>query len=78
MCPSGYHKVMLVIAPGVDYHWYRQDTDGKWSHKPGITPITNLDASGKPIADPAKADRDYSSQEGPNYTDVCGVLCAKD
>lgn len=26
--------VALVIAPGIDYHWYKQDSDGYWSHKP--------------------------------------------
>jgi hypothetical protein len=45
--------VALTIWPGVDFHWYRQDANGCWSHKPGQTPATNLDNDGKPIWDPA-------------------------
>ena len=72
-CPSCTHKVFLVIAPGLDYHWYRQDADGSWSHKRGLTPATNLDASGNVIPDPDKADRNYP---GANYSKRCGYLCA--
>lgn len=57
MCPNCCHKVALVVAPGYDYHWYRQDDNGMWSHKPGGTPVTNLDNSGNPINDPRTADR---------------------
>ena len=45
--------VALVVWPGVDFHWYRQDDNGCWSHKPGQTAATNLDNSGNLIADPA-------------------------
>lgn len=74
-CPSCTHKVYLVIAPDDDYHWYRQDQGGLWSHKPGNTKATNLDASGKVISDPALADRNYKPS-GPNYSKKCGALCA--
>lgn len=47
----------LVIWPGRDYHWYRQDDNGCWSHKPGSTPAKNTDNSGNQITDPATADR---------------------
>lgn len=67
-CPNCYHKVALVIAPGYDYHWYRQDDNDMWSHKPGDTPATNLDNAGKPISDPRTANR------GP-YTVFCGCFC---
>jgi hypothetical protein len=56
--------VALVVWPGQDYHWYRQDQNGCWSHKPGQTPARNTDNSGQTIADPATCDR------GP-YTDFC-------
>ncbi|HZI02702.1 MAG TPA: hypothetical protein VEZ71_01705 [Archangium sp.] len=57
----------LVIWPGQDYHWYRQDTVGCWSHKPGQTAARNTDNRGRPIADPATAAR------GP-YTDFCTYM----
>lgn len=53
---KGYYSVYLVVDNCIDYHWYRQDKGGYWSHKPGRTPVKNLDASGKMIKNPAKAD----------------------
>ncbi len=75
---SGY-CVALVLAVdknGIfrDYHWYRQDKDGYWSHKRGLYPITNLDASRKKIKDPKKANRNYSSSGGLNYNVFVGYF----
>lgn len=67
-CSKCWYKVALAMWPGVDYHWYRQDRDGKWSHKPGSGSATNLDSSNKIITDPATADRG-------GYTDFCGYFC---
>lgn len=67
-CPPRCVKIALVIAPGFDYHWYRLDADGKWTHKPGGTPATNLDNSGHPITNPETADRGI-------YTVFCGYFC---
>jgi hypothetical protein len=49
--------VALVIWPNVDFHWYRQDNVGCWSHKPGSTAVRNVDNSGHLISDPKTADR---------------------
>lgn len=57
-----------------DYHFYRQDATGMWSHKPGGTAVTALDATGRPIYDPAIASRDYGSRL--NYKYFCSYLCA--
>ena len=75
-CPSDSHNQYCKIAfavgeiyPGQrDYHWYRQDQGGMWSHKPGGGTARNVDHAGSPIADPQTADRD-------GYTDFCGYLC---
>jgi hypothetical protein len=64
------YKVALVIWPGVDFHWYRQDKGGAWSHKPGQGPATNVDNAGATISDPSTADT------GP-YTVFCGCMCVK-
>ncbi len=66
-CPPEGHLVALVVAPGFDYHWYRKGRDGLWTHKPGHTPVTNVDNSGHIITDPRTADR------GP-YTDFCSFM----
>ncbi len=60
----GYYSVYLVSADGVDYHWYRQDKGGKWSHKPGITPVVNVDASGRLISNPVRANHGIYNNGG--------------
>ena len=60
--PTGKTKMALVIWPGYDFHWYRQDSDGRWSHKPGGTQATNRDNSGALITNPETANRGYYTQ----------------
>jgi hypothetical protein len=62
--------VALVIWPGVDYHWYRQDKVGCWSHKPGQTAARNTDNSGNPISNPKTCNR------GP-YVNFCTFMITK-
>nr|XP_022334338.1 insoluble matrix shell protein 1-like [Crassostrea virginica] len=54
--PNG-NLAALVIWPEVDYHFYRLDNDGFFSHKPGQTAARNVDNSGQMIRDPRTADR---------------------
>ena len=61
-CPAEGPLVALVMAPGYDYHWYRQGRNGYWTHKPGGTPATNIDNSGNLIPDPRTADRGVYTQ----------------
>jgi len=63
--PAQGHYVALVIWPGNDFHWYRQDNNTRWSHKPGQTPARNTDNSGALISDPRNCNR------GP-YSNFCG------
>ena len=49
------HYEVYLVTSNSDYHWYRRDSNGYWSHKPGITPVTNLDASGARIRNIFKA-----------------------
>jgi hypothetical protein len=39
-----------------DFHFARRDASGRWSHKAGEAPVSDKDLSGKPMADPEKAD----------------------
>jgi hypothetical protein len=62
------YLVALVIAPSIgDFHWYRKNKEGFWSHKPGQTPVRNVDNSTHVINDPQFCDR------GP-YTQFCGYF----
>ncbi len=56
-CAIGEYKVALVIDPGKDYHWYRQNVDGTWSHKPGSNNAIIKDSSEIAILDPEYANR---------------------
>ncbi len=69
--PEGKWKIAIAIAPGQQYHFYRQDLDGTWSHKPGHNQATQLDASGNIITNPETADRKY---KGVNYNVFCGYF----
>ena len=76
---KGYSKIALVIDPKQDYHFYRQDSNGFWSHKPGGTPVTNKDTTGRLIYNPALANRDNrddaGDKDGLNYNVFCGFMC---
>jgi hypothetical protein len=64
------YLVALVVAPGPgfkDFHWYRKLKEGFWAHKPGQTPVRNVDNSGHVITNPETCDR------GP-YTQFCGYF----
>ncbi len=62
-------QLALVLWPGWDYHWYRRDANGLWTHKPGGTQATNLDNLNQPIVNPETADRG-------GYTVFCGYFCS--
>jgi len=72
-CPSGMSKVAAVVDKKTDYHWYRQNPDGTWSHKDGSNPVKNFDAKHRKIFNPKQASRDYGSEL--NYEDFCGFYC---
>lgn len=77
-CPSKYYKGAMVLDPDNTYHFYQMNKDGLWSHKPGISKVSNKDASGKNIYVPHFADRDYSNEDDEdsiNYTNFCGYYC---
>ena len=87
-CPRGTYKKALFLADDTvdgqlvrkDFHWYRQDSNAKWSHKGGDTEVTNKDAAGNEITDPRTANRRY---ERPylgrtrvlDYKTFCGCFC---
>lgn len=76
-CPTGYYKAFVAVAPasytyGADYHFYRQNPDGTWSHKPGGREVSHVDAANCPIWNPAKANRKYSVYD---YSEPCSFFC---
>ena len=73
-CGKDCWLVALVLQPAKnpkhsnDYHWYRKDSGGEWSHKPGKGKATNKDQKGKKITNPETAARGI-------YTKFCGYCC---
>ncbi len=60
----------LVVAPGIDYHWFRRDSNQLWSHKIGNAPASDEDDEGYLIRNPEKAERGI-------YTEFCGYFKIK-
>lgn len=56
---------------GGDFHLYRLDNNGTWSHKPGQTRATNLDDAKRVITDPRTADTGV-------YEFVCFMIAEED
>jgi hypothetical protein len=60
-----------------NYHWYRQDRDGTWSHKDGTKKATQLDYADNPITSVETADRHYvrsSDNKVCIYNEVVGYF----
>lgn len=71
-CIPGFYKIFLAIDPGNDYHFWRMDSNGYWSHKPGSTDVTNLDADGNKIKNPLLSNRNFKHR---NYKEPCFFAC---
>ena len=92
--PKDRYKIALFIDPDKlrtgkndrdqDYHFYRQDCDGSWSHKPGTNNAINEDASGDAITNPEEANKNYEQlcireggddcKEEHDYSVFCGYF----
>jgi len=78
-CKPDYYKIALVIDPDKDYHFFRQDPDGYWSHKPGADPVTRKDFSGNLIHDPHPNQIDLNNEiSGLNYEMFCDYYCVNE
>ena len=71
-CLPGFYKVFLALDVGNDYHWWRQDSNKLWSHKPGSTEISNVDGSNKKIHNPLISNRKFTTR---NYKKPCFYAC---
>ena len=71
-CLPGFYKIFLALDIGNDYHWWRQDSNQYWSHKPGSTDVVNVDASGNLIKNPLLSDRKFKRR---NYATPCFFAC---
>lgn len=72
-CMPGFYKGYFALDPGDDYHYFRQDSTGMFSHKPGKLKIFQLDSDGKAIYRPDLSEKNYGKTT--NYTDNCYYFC---
>lgn len=58
---TSYHApswdVFNLFPHNYDYHWWRKEKDGTWTHKPGDKSIMHTDFSGRTIYDPKDSNR---------------------
>jgi len=84
-CNNDEYTIFLAIdndGISTDYHFYKEDENGYWSHKPGLDEISYVDDSGRKITNPLYADRDYENgnindENNYNYKTKCGFFCNK-
>jgi len=75
-----HYRIAIVLDNSgeyKDYHFYRQDSDGLWSHKQGKGKVKRFDASTNLIYDPKRANRNYSKDDKRdkyNYDIFCGYF----
>jgi hypothetical protein len=85
-CRNGGRRIALVVNRGDDAHWYREQDDGIWSHKPGHLAPRDYDGSGFLIRNVADANTDdvffdwgsasQSIETGRHYK-LCGCFCTQ-
>ena len=69
-CPEGFYRVALFLLNRKDnhhltlndFHFYRQDSNGFWSHKDGWRKATNKDKHGRLIRDPEIVENENESK----------------
>jgi hypothetical protein len=74
-CQKGYKKIFAAVSDEPvdnDFHFWRQDSDGLWSHKPGSNLPSRYDAKGLLITNPENSNRTFSNR---NYVYSCGYFC---
>jgi len=76
-CQTNGLTIVLVIWPGVDYHFYRLVTGGPnwwWGHKPGGTPAKYTDDCGHAIYQQNGTGYAPNNICRGNYTNFCGYF----
>ena len=79
-CKKNEYLVMMfrgyLLDAGYDFHFYRQDSNGFFSHQMGGDDPTQLDGNGKLINDPRTANRKNPDFAG-SYSEFCSCFCVK-
>ena len=71
-CLPGFYKIFLALDRKEDYHWWRQDSNKYWSHKPGSTEVSDKDGSDHKIKNPLLSNRNFKHRA---YQTPCFFAC---
>lgn len=74
-CEPGFKKIYAAVSDEDDqndFHFWRQDHDGHWSHKPGSNNPSRMDGDNHPITNPERSNRNSDTH---SYTHGCGFIC---
>lgn len=74
-CRNCRRRIFLALdntGPKKDYHFWRENSDGFWTHKPGSGPVLHTDGDGKKITNPLYSNRNFGNY---NYNLACGFFC---
>ena len=79
-CSHGFNKIYTAVSDdgdshNNDFHFWRLDRDGQWSHKPGSNSPMRVDWDNRPIQNPEHANR-ISPERA--YVKGCGFFCVPD
>lgn len=79
-CKDDEYKIYMFWGimgdAGPDFHFYRQNADGTYSHQIGNSKPSNTDGGGKPITDPLSASR-WNDDWKSDYNKFRGSFCVK-
>ena len=76
-CETGYRKIYAATSDvdddgNNDFHFWRQDADGLWSHKPGSDHPLRVDGDNRIISNPHLSNREFANR---SYVTSCGFFC---
>jgi hypothetical protein len=76
-CENGYRKIYAATSDpddngNNDFHFWRQDADGFWSHKPGSDHPSRVDGNYEMIQNPDLSNRMFANRA---YVNGCGFFC---
>jgi hypothetical protein len=74
-CNTGYRKIYTAVSDeddNNDFHFWRQDKNGKWSHKIGTHSVSTTDADNNDILNPQTSNKKFPAH---NYSNSCGFYC---
>lgn len=72
-CSNNFYKIGLSVQNNINFHFYKQNLNGIWSHKDAGFHVNNLDSNKKIIINPKESNRNFGKYR--NYKKWCNFYC---